>query len=118
MDGQPGQADAALRISVERPADGSYLITAAGELDLANKEAFSDTIASAQKDSARALVLDIRGLSFMDSSGLRVLIDTWNECNLADRKLTIVIRKEGLVRRVLEVSGCDAILPVVEDVDE
>ena len=110
-----GDAQSPLRISVEQRADGSSVIAASGELDLANRDAFSDAIATVQKEGANALTIDLRGLSFMDSSGLRLLIDAWNEANVSERKLTIVARKEGLVRRVLEVSGCDRILPIVED---
>ena len=108
------EAQGPLRISVEQAA-GSFVIAAQGELDLANRDAFADAITTAQKESATSLVLDLRGLTFMDSSGLRLLIDAWNEANLTERTLTILVRKDGLVRRVLEVSGCDGILPVVED---
>ena len=114
----PGGETPAFQISIEQPAEGSYVIAVSGELDLANKDALSDAIATAQKESARAVLLDLRELTFMDSSGLRILIDAWNEANVSDRKLTVVVRPEGLVRRVLEVSGCDTILPIVEDAEE
>ena len=59
-------------------------------------------------------MLDLTGLTFMDSSGLRILLDTWNESQLTDRRLTLVVSRDGLVRRVLEISGCDGVLPIVD----
>jgi anti-sigma B factor antagonist len=76
-----------------------------------------DAIEQARQDEAQNLIIDLRALSFMDSSGLRLLLDAWNESKLADRRLAIVVAKTGLVRRVLEVSGCDVILPIVADLD-
>jgi hypothetical protein len=32
--------------------------------------------------------------------------------------MSVCVAKTGLVRRVLEISGCDTILPVVADLDE
>ncbi|MGZ4188775.1 MAG: STAS domain-containing protein [Actinomycetota bacterium] len=89
-----------------------------GELDISNQQELRDAIADARTRDPAELVLDLRGLSFMDSSGLRVLIDTWNESKTADARLVMVVPKAGLVRRVLEVSGCDVILPIVDDLDE
>jgi anti-sigma B factor antagonist len=103
-----------LHISVEQPSAGLIVVSPAGELDLSNGEAFSEAIAVARAKGATALVLDLTALTFMDSSGLRILLDAWNESQLADRKLTLVVRKDGLVRRVLEISGCDGVFPIVD----
>lgn len=105
-----------LDISLEQPSPGVVSITVAGELDISNRDRLSDVLGNA-RDGAAKLIVDLRGLSFMDSSGLRLLLDTWNECSMNDRVLQIVVSKEGLVRRVLEISGCDRILPVSEQPD-
>lgn len=113
MDGQRG-GPGGLHISVEQPSAGLVVVSPAGELDLSNGDAFSEAIAGARAKGAPALVLDLTGLTFMDSSGLRILLDAWNESQLADRRLTLVVPKDGLVRRVLEISGCDGVLPIVD----
>ena len=107
-----------LYIAVEQPSAGLIVLTPTGELDMSNGEALEEAISDARGKGVPALVLDLTGLTFMDSSGLRILLDTWNESKLAELELTLVVPKEGLVRRVLEISGCDTILPVVDRRDE
>jgi len=85
---------------------------------MSNGDILGEAIEQARQDGAANLIIDLRALSFMDSSGLRILLDAWNESKLADRRLSIVVAKTGLVRRVLEVSGCDVVLPIVADLDE
>jgi anti-anti-sigma factor len=106
-----------LSISVERPFAGVVAVNVSGELDMSNRDDLRDALESARADASEKLVIDLRGLSFMDSSGLRLLLDTWNESTVSDRAMQIIVPKEGLVRRVLEISGCDVILPVVDQPD-
>ncbi|HEV2686100.1 MAG TPA: STAS domain-containing protein, partial [Actinomycetota bacterium] len=77
-------------------------------------QAFEEAISDAREKEPASLVLALTGLTFMDSSGLRILLDSWNEAKLSERRLTFVVPKEGLVRRVLQISGCDRILPIVD----
>src|SRR5438874_11123287 len=88
VDGQRG-GPGGLHISVEQPSPGLMVLAPVGELDLSNGEAFESAIGDARDKGATTLVLDMTALTFMDSSGLRILLDTWNECQLADRRLTL-----------------------------
>jgi len=118
LNGEGGEVGAMLEISVEQPSDGVLVITPSGELDLSNGEVLSQAISDARDKEAKTLVLDLTDLNFIDSSGLRLLIDAWNESKLSERRLAIVVPDSGLVRRVLEVSGCDAFLPIVARLDD
>src|SRR5437764_12228845 len=117
MDGERG-ASSGLHIGVEQRSAGLIVVAPSGELDMSSGELFEQAISDARAKGPEAMVLDLTGLVFMDSSGLRILLDTWNESKLADSPLTLVVPKDGLVRRVLEVSGCDVILPIVDRLDE
>jgi anti-anti-sigma factor len=113
MDGPGG-----LEILVDEPSEGVVVVSPTGELDMSNSDLLEEAIERARRDGVANLIIDLRALGFMDSSGLRLLLDAWNESKLADRRLSIVVAKTGLVRRVLEVSGCDVVLPIVADLDE
>ena len=56
--------------------DATAVIELEGELDLAGANALEQELATPEVDSTGAIVLDLRGVNFMDSSGLRVIAVT------------------------------------------
>jgi anti-sigma B factor antagonist len=95
----------------ERSAE-AHRIIATGELDIATvpqlEEAFD--AAAAANDGAR-IVVDLAGVTFIDSTGLRLLI-RMNE-NSADGRLAI--RSTPIVDRLLQVTGLLDQLPLVHE---
>ena len=84
-----------------------------GEVDMANAPELEATLLTAVADDARRLVVDVDGLSFIDSSGLRVLAITARTLAGADAPRPMVVRgAHGPVRRILEITGLDAVLGV------
>jgi anti-sigma B factor antagonist len=57
--------------------------------------------------------LDLSGLTFMDSTGVRVLFGAAKEVDGAEAKLEIV-RPVGEVWRVIELTGLQRVLPFVD----
>ena len=56
-----------------RPRDGSWLVAARGEIDLATVTALEAELA---KRESRPIILDLSEVSFIDSTGLTLLIRT------------------------------------------
>ena len=82
--------------------DGALLvIVPSGELDLATVPSVRDALARCS-DSHRALVLDLRDVTFMDSTAVRLLIEM-RTGELADR--FAVVPPPDPVGQVLDVSG-------------
>lgn len=82
-----------------------------GEFDLTGIEVFEQAVASVTpRDS---LVLDLRELTFMDSTGLRALAQTNARSDEAGFALSIV-RGSRQIERVLEISGLADLLPLVD----
>lgn len=72
-----------------------------GELDMATADGLADVLRAAVEE-ARQLVLDFSGVSFMDSSGLRVLLEAAMKQNGTG---PLVVRDPSpQVRRVLDIS--------------
>jgi stage II sporulation protein AA (anti-sigma F factor antagonist) len=67
--GAPG----ALFVETSR-ADGQATLRVAGELDLVSGEALDLAIRDAEESDAARIVVDLRELSFIDSTGLSVLL--------------------------------------------
>jgi anti-sigma B factor antagonist len=75
-----------------------------GEVDMETAPALDDALADAIRDSAGALVLDLSGVDFHDSSGLQVLLRARALLGREDRELAVVC-PFGRVRRVFELAG-------------
>jgi anti-anti-sigma factor len=101
---------ATFRITIE-PLDDSCVMRAAGEIDMDTAPTLRDQLAAAR--AARlTTVLDLSRVSFIDSSGLHVLLDgaRWVD---ADRWGLFIVRPSEPVLRLFEVSGTLDKLPVV-----
>jgi len=76
-DGVAGVASSLLRAGFHAEADsaeGSVVVRLQGELDMATAPALSRALDTALDALPTALVLDLRELTFVDSTGIRVLI--------------------------------------------
>ena len=62
-------------------------------------------------------MLDLRGLEFIDSSGLQMMVQM-NAFAQQDGFEFVVLCGRGQVRRVLRESGLDGLLPVVDPAGE
>jgi len=95
-------------------SEGVSRIVLSGEFDLAGIERFDDAIAAVEARSPSAIVVDLDGLQFMDSSGLRALVTADDRAQRAGRRLAIVPGPPH-VRRVFEITQLDDRLDLVDD---
>lgn len=100
-----------LDLSIDAATRGSWkVLTVAGEIDLYTapklREALSDD------DGVTDVAVDLRGVRFMDSMGLGVLIGARRRTVEGDGRFALVCT-EGPVLRVLDVSGLTAVFEVV-----
>lgn len=85
--------------------DGAVIVSLAGELDLYNAEEVRRALLDTLADAPELLVVDLEGVTFIDSTALGVLIEARSRMN--DRG-GFRLAAPGLeVRRALEVSGLD-----------
>jgi anti-sigma B factor antagonist len=99
-------------------AGGGLLVRPFGELDLATAPAL-ERLVLGRLEQGRPVVLDLRGLEFMDSSGVRVLVAANARAESDGGPLRIVRPAAGSpVERIIVVSGIDRALPFVDEVDE
>ena len=98
-------------VTVQRD-DELATVVVSGELDLATVPQLSATVA--EHDDARLLVLDLTAVTFIDSTGVRVLIEADRACARSGSRL-VVLAGDGPVRRVLDLCNLDGLLAVVTD---
>lgn len=104
---------AALAITIRRHRDVA-VVELVGELDLAGIDAVRDAIAGAREDDCARLALDLSGLSFLDSSGVRLLVEVDRAERAAGREL-LVVRGGEAVQRVLALTRVDERLTILDD---
>lgn len=88
-------------------------IVPCGELDIATTPQLERAIADATGGTAAELVLDLRELTFMDSTGLRALAQANVNAEAAGTSLSIW-RGPRQIERVLEISGLGTLLPLAD----
>jgi anti-anti-sigma factor len=95
--------------------DGRVYLTLRGELDLATAPELEQLV-NERIDEGREVVVDLRRLEFMDSSGIRVLVAAHTRAGRTGTRLHIV-RPEprSAVAKIVEVSGLDGELNIVDD---
>lgn len=81
-----------------------------GEIDLSNADVIKREIVGSVPNSARGVVLDMSGTSYMDSSGVHLLLDLSTRARSRGQSLFVVAPEGSRVRRVVTVAGAaDAI---------
>jgi anti-sigma B factor antagonist len=96
-----------------RNEGGVPLIALAGEFDLSGVQEFEAELYRLEAEAPGVLVVDLTGLEFMDSSGLRSLVMADQRAREAQRRLAIVPGRPT-VRRVFEITALDERLDLVE----
>lgn len=91
------------------------VVSLSGELDMAGTDAFEEAIDRAQGQTP--IVVDLRPLKFIDSTGMRALIQAY-VAGQDGRTTVSFVRGAGVVERVLQISGVDELLAWVEAPDE
>jgi anti-anti-sigma factor len=96
------------------PRESAVVVVASGEIDLATSPQLR---AELLKDEAQAaqVVLDLRAVSFIDSSGLGVIVGQQKRSLQEGRSFSIAVDRTSPVHRILDLSGLNKILDVVAD---
>jgi len=94
------------------PLDGATEVAAAGEVDLATAGELVDAVRAAL--DAGDVVLDLQGVTFMDSSGVRALEALLRAADEVDGSLAIRAQLAPNVRQVLTLTGLLDVLPLRE----
>lgn len=100
-------------IAIEHRGGGVHVLLT-GELDISTAQRLEDDLRRIEADRPELVVLDLKQLSFMDSTGLRLLITADARAREDGRRLAIVQGNE-MVQRVMRLTRLDERLNIVED---
>lgn len=97
--------------------EGLVQIFLRGELDLSTAEKVEDELRRVEDDADQLLVLDLSGLTFLDSTGLRLMVTADQRARKTGRRLAVV-KGPDTVHRVFTITKLDERLRMVDDVAE
>lgn len=100
-------------LTIEERAGAVHLVLR-GELDISTAARLEDDLRRVEADGPALTVIDLSGLDFMDSTGLRLLIGADSRAREAGRRLVLVQGNE-MVQRVLRLTRLDERLEIVPD---
>ena len=102
-------------VTTESAGEDALVVRVSGDLDLATSPRFSEALAAAA--ATRHVVIDLTGCTFLDSSGVRALAQAARKIPEGERRVDVVAGSPG-VRRVLEITGVDRMVPVHRSLED
>jgi anti-anti-sigma factor len=102
------------------PSDEDVIavVCVAEEIDVSNADRIAVTLASSVRNEQWGLVVDVSQLSYLDSSGIRLLFDLKRRLERRRQELWAVVPGGSPVYRVLELTQVGGIVPLAATVDE
>lgn len=95
--------------------DDAVRVSLSGELDLSSALTFEEELRRIEEGDPPVLVLDLRRLKFLDSTGLRLILGAHARAVRRGSRLTIVQGSDA-VRRIFRLTGVVEKLNVFDDV--
>jgi anti-sigma B factor antagonist len=91
-------------LTIEPLAGGAVRVTLRGELDLEHAYTFDEEMRRVEEERPPCLVLDLKGLSFLDSSGLARLLAA-NRRARRERRRLLLVRGSVPVQRLMAITA-------------
>ena len=108
MPDEPGRIEQGLLTIRSEPQD-AHSVSLYGELDGENARALEDEFIRIEATTVSRIVLDLSELEFIDSTGLAVILRADRRAK-NDGHVLRVLRPNGQVGRIFELSGLDEVL--------
>jgi anti-sigma B factor antagonist len=106
-----------LEVESRRADNGVTVIAPTGRLDVAGAPTLKDAVSHAVKSGQPRLVIDMEGVSFVDSTGLGSVIAALKQVRSSKGDLRLAAPNQQ-VRVVLELTTLDRVFPYYATVEE
>jgi anti-anti-sigma factor len=108
-------ADERLRITTRRKPD-RLILELEGELDMASSTLLQEALAQANSDAPSTVVLDLQGVRFLDSTGLRAIFRARKTVRERGQQFAVT-PGSAQVQRLLSLTHLDEHLRTIESPD-
>ena len=105
-----------MELSVKNEEKGT-LVTVTGRMDAVSSPEFEKELARLIDEGNINFVVDLAGLDYISSSGLRSILVTAKKLKAKNGQI-LLASLQAVVKEVFEISGFSAIIPIHESVEE
>ncbi len=92
------------------------LVTVTGRIDSSTAPKFSEALAKITNDGHYKIAIDLSGVQFLSSAGLRVLIATQKLCKRYNRGEVVLAAVPANIQSVFDLAGFTSIFGIYKDV--
>ena len=96
--------------------DGARIVAPVGRVDEATASEFTERLSEAAAASGGRLVVDLSGIAYMSSRGLRALTLSQRKCSEAGSTI-VLARPNETMREILAISRYDMVFRVAETIE-
>jgi anti-sigma B factor antagonist len=113
------EEEATLDLSLDRRTHGTWaVVEVGGELDLYTAPSFRESVLEAAGDTdPPKVIVDFRGLGFIDSSGLGAIVACLKHLRERGGDLALAAPEGSGLRRLLDLTGLDRVLTLYASTD-
>jgi anti-sigma B factor antagonist len=97
----------------ERPDGDVPVIAVSGEIDVATAPQLRETLQGVISRGKKTIVLDLLGVTFLDSTALGVLVGALKRCRDAGGDLQVVVA-EPRILKIFEITGLTSVFTIVD----
>lgn len=94
------------------------VVRMAGDLDFASVGPVTDELERVLAESAESLVLDLSGVGFLDSAGVKLLYELHSVMRSRGMDVRVVVPPGNPIRRTLDLTGAHRTLPIQAGLDD
>jgi anti-sigma B factor antagonist len=106
-----------LDLTVQHPDEDTVHVTVRGALDLIRAYDFDDAMRRIERSAPGRLLLDLRALEFLDTTGLARILAVRRRCRRSGRRL-VIVRGPHAIQRLFAMSSTDEQFELVGDPSE
>lgn len=99
----------------EQTIGDAVLVSASGRIDLSNAENFKDALSAALSKARSALILDLSGVDYISSAGLRALMIVF-KAGKAEGKAFAIAALQPLLLEIFTISRFNLVFPLFDTV--
>jgi anti-anti-sigma factor len=93
-------------------------ITISGRLDIPGTDQIATKFSALSASAQRRVVVDLTGVSFLTSIGIRAIITNAKALQHRGGKLVLFVGDNAVVSKTLEATGIDDLIPMYDNISE